>query len=110
MLHAGVISRPIILTVPALCRPTCSHNASVVVSALMRCGVQCMDDFSRDGRGKALRGGSIVVIHTHGRPGPSRPPRPLIATLGGDEGPGARWEHLQYCGLCAAASAVASAA
>jgi len=44
-LHAGVISRHIILTVPAMCRTTCSQHAAVVLSALMRCGVQCLEDF-----------------------------------------------------------------
>jgi hypothetical protein len=41
MLPAGVISRPIVLTVPALFRPTFSQNAHEVLSAFRRCGVQC---------------------------------------------------------------------
>ena len=45
MLHEGVIYRHIILTVPALFRTTFYQNAAVVLSAFMRCGVQCMDDF-----------------------------------------------------------------
>src|SRR2546430_7487420 len=53
-LHEGVIYRHIILTVPAMFRTTFSHNAAVLLSALRRCGVQCLDDFSREGRGKAL--------------------------------------------------------
>ena len=43
-LHEGVISRHILLTVPALVRPTCYHNAGVLVSGLMRCGAQCLDE------------------------------------------------------------------
>ena len=43
MLHEGVMYRPIILTVPAMFRPTCYHKAAVVLSALMRCGGQCLD-------------------------------------------------------------------
>lgn len=96
VLHAGVIYRHIILTVPALFRMTFYQNAAVVLSALMRCGVQCMDDFYSDVRGKALRGGSIVVIHTHGRTGQYHPHLHLIAPSGGYDGPGERWEHLQY--------------
>src|SRR6266508_4313686 len=69
MLHEGVISRHIILTVPAMFRTTFYQNAAVVLSALMRCGVQCLDDFYSAVRGKALRGGSITVLHTHGRKG-----------------------------------------
>ena len=83
VLHAGVIYRHIILTVPALFRMTFYQNAAVLLRALMRCGVQCMDDFYSDVRGKALRGGSIVVIHTHGRTGQYHPHLHLIATSGG---------------------------
>jgi hypothetical protein len=45
MLHEGVISRHIIRTVPAMFRTTFYHNAAVLLSALMRCGVQCLDEF-----------------------------------------------------------------
>src|SRR5262249_20039759 len=69
MLHAGVMYRHIILTVPAMFRTTFYHNGAVLLSALMRCGVQCLDDFYSDVRGKALRGGYIAVLHTHGRNG-----------------------------------------
>ena len=69
VLHEGVIYRHIILTVPAMFRTTFYQNAAVVLSAFMRCGVQCLDDFYSAGRGKPLRGGYIVVLHTHGRNG-----------------------------------------
>lgn len=45
VLHEGVIYRHIILTVPAMFRTIFYQNAAVVVSALMRCGVQCLDAF-----------------------------------------------------------------
>ena len=96
VLHEGVIYRHIILTVPAMFRTTFYHNAAVLLSALMRCGVQCMDDFFSEVRGKALRGGSIVVSHTHGRNGHYHPHLHLIATSGGYDGQGERWEHLNY--------------
>jgi hypothetical protein len=83
MLHAGVIYRHIILTVPAMFRTTFYHNAEVVLSALMRCGVQCLDDFYSEVRGKRLKGGYIVVIHTHGRNGHYHPHLHLLATSGG---------------------------
>ena len=38
VLHEGVISRHIILTVPAMFRTTFYQNAAVVLSAFMRCG------------------------------------------------------------------------
>ena len=96
MLHEGVIYRHIILTVPAMFRTTFYHNAAVLLSPFMRCGVQCLDDFSSDVRGKALQGGYIVVLHTHGRNGPYHPHLHLIATSGGYDGQGECWEHLQY--------------
>src|SRR5436190_593812 len=83
MLHTGVIYRHIILTVPAMFRTTFYQNATVVLSAFMRCGAQCLDDFYSDVRGKALKGGSITVLHTHGRNGQYHPHLHLLATSGG---------------------------
>jgi len=77
-------------------RTTFYHNAAVLLSALMRCGAQCLDDFSSTVRGKALKGGYIAVLHTHGRNGQYHPHLHLIATSGGFDSPGQRWEHLQY--------------
>jgi hypothetical protein len=96
VLHEGVIYRHIILTVPAMFRTTFYQNAAVVLSAFMRCGAQCQDDFYSTVRGKMLRGGSITVLHTHGRNGQYHPHLHLLATSGGYDAQGARWEHLQY--------------
>jgi Putative transposase/Transposase zinc-binding domain len=95
-LHAGVIYRHIILTVPAMFRTPFYQNAAVVCSAFMRCGAQCLDDFFSTVRGKALRGGYITVLHTHGRNGQYHPHLHLLATSGGYDAQSARWEHLQY--------------
>src|SRR5712691_312836 len=96
VLHAGVIYRHSILTVPAMLRTTFSHNATVVLSAFMRCGVTCLDDFFSEVRGKALRGGYIVVIHTHGRNGHYHPHLHIIATSGGWDRKASEWVHLDY--------------
>ena len=96
VLHEGVIYRHIILTVPAMFRTTFYQNAAIVLSAFMRCGVQCLDDVYSNVRGKALRGGSITVLHTHGRHGQYHPHRHLLATSGGYDGQGERWEHINY--------------
>jgi Putative transposase/Transposase zinc-binding domain len=95
-LHEGVIYRHIILTVPAMFRTPFYQNAAVVLSAFMRCGRQCLDDFYSEVRGKALRGGYITVLHTHGRNGQYHPHLHLLATSGGYDDQGERWEHLQY--------------
>jgi hypothetical protein len=96
MLHDGVIYRHIILTVPAMFRTPFYQKAAGVLSAFMRCGVQCLDDFYSEVRGQALRGGYIVVLHTHGRNGQYHPHLHVLATSGGYDGPGERWEHLTY--------------
>ena len=83
VLHAGVIYRHIILTVPAMFRTPFYQNAAVVLSAFMRCGAQCLDDYYSEVRGKALRGGYITVLHTHGRNGQYHPHLHLLATSGG---------------------------
>jgi hypothetical protein len=93
VLHEGGIYRHIILTVPAMFRTTFDQNAAVVLSAFMRCGGQCLEDFSSDVRGKALRGGSITVLHTPGRHGQYPPHLHLIAPSGGEDAQGERWEH-----------------
>jgi Putative transposase/Transposase zinc-binding domain len=96
VLHEGVIYRHIILTVPAMFRPTFYQHAAVVLSAFMRCGVQCLDDFYSAVKGKLLQGGYIVVLHTHGRNGQYHPHLHVLATSGGYDGLGDRWEHLSY--------------
>jgi hypothetical protein len=96
VLHEGVIYRHIILTVPALLRTTFYRNAAVLLSAFMRCGVTCLDDFFSEVRGKALRGGYIVVIHTHGRNGHYHPHLHIIATSGGWDHKASQWVHLDY--------------
>jgi hypothetical protein len=96
VLHEGVIYRHIILTVPAMFRTTFYQNAAVMLSAFIRCGAQCLDDFYSTVRGKALKGGYITVLHTHGRNGQYHPHLHLLATSGGYDAQGARWEHLQY--------------
>ena len=96
VLHEGVIYRHIILTVPAMFRTTFYQHAAVVLSAFMRCGAQCLDDFYSTVKGKALKGGYITVLHTHGRNGQYHPHLHVLATSGGYDSQGARWEHLPY--------------
>jgi hypothetical protein len=92
-LHEGGISRPLILTVPAMCRPTFDQNAAVVLSAFRRGGGPCLEECSRDVRGQALRGGSSTVRHPHGRQGQAPPQRHRLATRGGSAGQGERGEQ-----------------
>ncbi len=96
VLHEGVIYRHIILTVPAMFRTPFYQNAEVLLSELMRCGAQCLDDFYSEVRGKTLRGGYIEVIYTHGRNGQYHPHLPVIATSGGYDDQAGSWEHLNF--------------
>jgi hypothetical protein len=77
-------------------RVTFYHNAALLLGALMRCGPQCLDDFYSEVKGKALRGGYIAVLHTHGRNGQYHPHLHLLATSGGYDTQGERWAHVQY--------------
>src|SRR4029450_5432091 len=47
-------------------------------------------------RGKALCGGYITVLHTHGRNGQYHPHLLVLATSVGSDAPGPRLERLQY--------------
>jgi len=69
VLPEGGLYRHVILTVPAMFRTTFYQNAAVLLSAFMRCGAHCLDDFYSTVRGKTLQGGYITVLHTHGRNG-----------------------------------------
>jgi hypothetical protein len=66
----------------------------MVLRAFMRCGAQWLEDLYSPVRGKALTGGDMPVLHTHGRNGQYPPPRHVLATSGGDEAQGACGEPL----------------
>src|SRR5215813_8338055 len=94
MLHEGVLYRPMVLTVPEILRKTFSQQSKAVVSPFMRCGVRCRDDVCSRVSGRALPGGSIVVLQTHGRNGQSNPHRHISATSGGWDAQARQWVQL----------------
>jgi Putative transposase len=94
--HEGVIDRPMVLTVPAIVRQTFSQQSPVVLSPFRRCGGRCLDEVLSRVSGQNLKGGSIVVIQTHGRHGQYTPHLHLIATSGGWEPQARQWVHLAY--------------
>jgi uncharacterized protein (DUF983 family) len=96
MLHAGVIYRHIVLTIPDVLRPPFYQHAEVLLSAFMRCGVRCLDDFFSTVAHKELKGGYIVVVQTHGRNGQYNPHLHIIATSGGWDAQAEQWVHLGY--------------
>ena len=96
MLHEGVIYRHIVLTVPEILRKTFYQQAHAVLSPFMRCGVRCLDDVFSRVSGRALKGGYIVVVQTHGRNGQYNPHLHVIATSGGWDQQAQPWIHLDY--------------
>jgi len=96
MLHEGVIYRHIVLTVPDVLRTPFYQNADVLLSPFMKCGVKCLDDFFSTVSGKALKGGYIVVIQTHGRNGQYNPHLHIISTSGGWDEQTQKWVHVSY--------------
>jgi hypothetical protein len=96
MLHEGVIYRHIVLTMPAMLRQTFYQQAQALLSPCMRCGVQCLDDCFSRVSGRALKGGYIMVIQTHGRHGQYNPHLHCIATSGGWDQQAQPWVHLEY--------------
>ena len=96
MLHDGVIYRHIVLTVPDVLRTPFYQHAEALLSPFMQCGVQCLDDFFSTVSGKALKGGYIVVVQTHGRNGQYNPHLHIIATSGGWDAQAHKWVHLGY--------------
>ena len=96
VLHEGGIYRPIILTVPAMFRTTFCHHAAVGLRAFMRYGSRCLDAFYSAVKGTMLQGGSMTVLHPHGRHGQYHPHLHGLATSGGYDVQADRWEHLQY--------------
>jgi hypothetical protein len=94
MLHEGVLYRHIVLTVPDVVRTPFYQHADVLLSPFMKCGVKCLDDFLSTVSGKALKGGSIVVIQTHGRNGQYNPHLHIISTSGGWDEQAQKWVHV----------------
>ena len=96
MLHEGVISRHIVLTMPALLRTTFYQQSQALLSPFMRCGRRCLDDVFSRMSGRPLTGGYIMVIQTHGRNGQYNPHLHIIATSGGWDRQAQQWVHLDY--------------
>ena len=96
MLHDGVIYRHVVLTVPDVLRTPFYQHADALLSPFMQCGVKCLDDFLSTVSGKALKGGYIVVVQTHGRNGHYNPHLHIIATSGGWDEQAQKWMHLGY--------------
>ena len=98
VLHPGVTYRHIILTIPGQLRIYFYRDRfnKSLLSALMRCGYECLEDVVSQGKGHDIKIGAIVVIQTHGRSGHYNPHLHIIMTSGGIEEKAGKWEGLEY--------------
>jgi hypothetical protein len=98
MLHAGVVYRHVILTVPEQLRGyfyRARHDRDLL-SGLMQCGYQCLEDVVRTARRQRLKIGAIIVVQTHGRSGRYNPHLHVILTDGGINEKEGKWVDLGY--------------
>lgn len=96
MLHVGVIYRHIVLTMPDNLRTVFYKYSEELYGKFFLCGAKCLDDFFGEVRGKALKGGYLIVLQTNGRNGQYNPHLHIISTSGGLETKNDKWEHLDY--------------
>jgi hypothetical protein len=96
MLHAGLISRHIVRTVPAILRPTFYQQSQELLSPCMRCGGTGLEDVLSRGSGQTRKAGSIVVLQTHGRTGQYHAHLQGMAPSGGGDAEAKQWRHLDY--------------
>lgn len=93
----GVAYKHIVLTMPECLRNWFYRDPSLL-SPLMRCGNACLKDVfsAKSGGDKSeLDIGTIVVLHTAGRPGTYNPHLHVIVTAGGIDSNG-QWKDVDY--------------
>lgn len=98
VLHPGVIYRHAILTIPSQLRIYFyrdRHDKSIL-SALMRCGYECLEDVVGQIKRQRIKIGAIVVVQTHGRSGQYNPHLHIIMTNGGINEAKGKWVDLNY--------------
>jgi len=97
-LHAGVIYRHIVLTLPEQLRVPFYKNRfnDNLLSALMKKGYECLEDVVSTVKRKSLKIGCIVVVQTHGRSGSYNPHLHIIMTSGGVQEDLDEWSELGY--------------
>jgi len=95
MLQPGVRYRHIVLTVPEQLRLV-FYGGSTLLSDLMRCGYECLEDAVGRAVRQKVKIGAIVVVQTHGRSGRYNPHLHIIMTSGGINEETGKWVELGY--------------
>ena len=98
VLQPGVKYRHMILTVPERQRIVFyrDRHEGKLLSALMRCGYECLDDVVSRAVRQKVKIGAIVVVQTHGRSGHYNPHLHIIMTSGGINEERGKWVELGY--------------
>lgn len=98
MLHPCVVYRHIVLTIPEQLRQAFYNvrNNGDLLSAMMKCGYECLEDVVSTVLTQELKIGTIVVVQTHGRSGHYNPHLHIIMTSGGINEDIASWFDLRY--------------
>ena len=98
MLRPGLMYRHMVLTVPEQLRKAfyrVRHNGDLL-STLMKCGHECLEDVVSTVLRRKFKVGTIVVVQTHGRSGRYNPHLHIIMTSGGLNEDIGRWFELRY--------------
>lgn len=98
VLQPGVRYRHMILTVPEQAKIYFYRDRQEgrLLSALMRCGHECLEDVAAVAVKQKVKIGSIVVVQTNGRSGRYNPHVHIIMTSGGINEETGRWVDLGY--------------
>jgi hypothetical protein len=98
VLQPGVKYRHMILTVPEQQRIVFyrDRHEGKLLSALMRCGYECLEDVVSRAVREQVKIGAIVVVQTHGRCGHYNPHLHIIMSSGGIDEETGKWVELGY--------------
>ena len=98
VLHGGMNYRHIVLTIPKQLRIIFykARHDRKLLSALMRCGYECLEDVVGTVLRRKLKIGTIVVVQTHGRSGHYNPHLHIIMTSGGINEDMGSWFDLRF--------------
>src|SRR5262249_62193956 len=86
----------VIFTLPHNLGPLALQNSRPLYGLLFRTVAQTLQDIARDPKHLGAEIGGFAVLYTWGQQLHHHPHLHLLATSGGYDAQGARWEHLEY--------------
>src|SRR5262249_58780369 len=86
----------VLFTLPHNLGPLALQNPRPLYGLLLRTVAQTLQDIARDPKHLGAEIGGFAVLHTWGQQLHHHPHLHLLATSGGYDAQGARWEHLEY--------------